>query len=402
MYEDLSTDLLIAAASVFAFGALVASRCISNIAAVILAGVRVLLPLVYFGAFYNETWTFLDDLWYTRQAAEFLHRGYTPLSILVSPNGPGAMAAVSSGWHVAYLWWNILAQYLFGEHYYSAVFLNIALSFVAGWMLFRICCMGGFSLVYRRAFFGFFLLQPELVVWSSFINVKDIAVMTLTIALCYLLLALSHKPTLRHVALLLACMICLRFLRFYVSAVFLVAALTWYAAIHYKAATAHSHLSRAALALVAGLVVSLSVPQVRDYGMQLLNGIGLNDVAYYREQYLSISPAGSLRWLLTPRPWGVGSESSFLVLPALLHWALVIPAVGASVHLWRTCEHTKLCLIYFAIAVLLYGAFELEQSPRHRIQVTFVIAWLQFHALWLLSARRSSVAAVRCTEMARA
>jgi hypothetical protein len=394
MAEEFSPDLWIAALVVFVCAWLVAQSCVSRFAAAILAVIKVSIPLVYFAAFRNEQWNFVDDLFYTRLGTELLNRGFSPLSILRDHNGIETMVSAANGWHIGYIWMNVLAQYLFGEHYYAPVFLNVSLTFVAAWLLYRIAALADFSAAYRRALFCYILFQPELLMWSSLINLKDILVMTLTIGLCYSSLMLAKRLSVLHFLLFIGYVISLRFLRFYVPLVFLAALGTWYVSIFVKTETARRYLWRYAIPIAALLALALTIPSVRDKVADLVAGLGIANISYYREEFLQFSLYGCLRWLTTPRPWALSADTSFLLIPSMWHWATLIPALVGAAHFWRSGKAAKLCLIYLAVAVVLYGAFELEQSPRHRLQVTFVIAWLQFHALWIVT-HRSSTKSVR-------
>lgn len=385
MAEDFTADLCIAALIVSVCAWFIAQRCVSRFTAAILAVIKVSIPLVYFASFRNEQWNFVDDLFYTRLGTELLNRGFSPFSILRDHNGIETMVAAANGWHIGYIWMNLVAQYLFGEHYYAPVFLNVGLTFVAAWLLYRIATLAEFNRTYRRALFCYVLFQPELLTWSSFINLKDILVMTLTIGLCYSSLMLAKRLSITHSLLFIGYIISLRFLRFYVPLVFAVALATWYLSIFGKTVTVRKYLWRYVIPIAVLFAIFVMIPSIRERVENLVISLGITNISYYREEFLRFSFYGCLRWLTTPRPWALSADTSFLLLPSLWHWATLIPAVVGAAHFWRTGKAAKLCLIYLAIAIVLYGAFELEQSPRHRLQVTFVIAWLQFHAFWIVT-----------------
>jgi hypothetical protein len=50
--------------------------------------------------------------------------------------------------------------------------------------------------------------------------------------------------------------------------------------------------------------------------------------------------------------------------------------------LWRHGGIARLVLYYFAFVLVLNMLA--PQSVRHRLQAVFVVAWLQFHCLWVL------------------
>src|SRR5581483_1368055 len=105
---------------------------------------------------------------------------------------------LSEGYHVLYTWWNLLAQHLFGQHYYSSVFLNVLSTFVSGFVFVRILRLLNFPTAYQRGALIFFLLHWDVLVWSSFVNLKDILVMTLTVGASYFLLVAWMQRSVAH------------------------------------------------------------------------------------------------------------------------------------------------------------------------------------------------------------
>src|SRR5438046_1080340 len=78
---------------------------------------------------------------------------FDPLTCFFSPEGRLALFNVSGRVHIIYPWWNLVAIWLFGEHYYSPVFLNVGLTFLAGYFLHRTLGLVGFEKRYRQAFY---------------------------------------------------------------------------------------------------------------------------------------------------------------------------------------------------------------------------------------------------------
>jgi hypothetical protein len=94
-------------------------------------------------------------------------------------------------------------------------------------------------------------------------------------------------------------------------------------------------------------------------------------------------PFGLLRFPLTPRPWAIEPNYSFLFIPAILQWMLFVPALIAGILLWVKKPLTRLPLIYLIVVILLFAAVPDVQGPRHRVQVLPIIVWLQFHFMWM-------------------
>ncbi len=85
------------------------------------------------------------------------------------------------------------------------------------------------------------------------------------------------------------------------------------------------------------------------------------------------------RFSLTPLPWNVEAHYSFLVLPAILHLMMFVPAILGAWLLWRDVPGARLYLIYLAAAIALYSSADELLGPRQRVQVSFVFIWAQYH-----------------------
>jgi len=92
--------------------------------------------------------------------------------------------------------------------------------------------------------------------------------------------------------------------------------------------------------------------------------------------------SGIVHIILTPRPWGISPEYSFLTIAAVLHWLFLLPTVIGGGMLWRQSKEAALLIIYCLVLIVLYGSYAELQGPRHRLQLVFIIAWMQFHFFW--------------------
>jgi hypothetical protein len=107
----------------------------------------------------------------------------------------------------------------------------------------------------------------------------------------------------------------------------------------------------------------------------------------YQWQYMldfSTAYSGMLRFALTPRPWGIEECYSFLLVPSLLHWIFCVPGLIGAWMLWQKSPVARLYLIHVAFVFLSYSVTKELLGPRQRLQVSFIIAWAQFHFLWEL------------------
>lgn len=331
--------------------------------------IKFAIPLVYFGQVLNNNlWLLGDDIFYFYKAILLLDSGYNPLTTLTTPDGFYALIWVSAGRHFLYAWFTLLAFYIFGPYYYSPVFLNVFLTFVSGYFLYKTTLVSGFSKKYSQILFLFFVLQWDVLAWSSFVNLKDIFIMTLTIMLFYYIIILTKQLTILRLASSLGLIFILFFVRLYIPIVF-VTAFTLYIAFFsgsYKFKTRY-----------IGILIVISALLVSHFQL----GTILKYITY-----LNIAPSaisyGFVRMVLTPRPWGIEPDYSFLYIPSIFHLIFLIPTIVGGINLWKVSKDARLMIIYLLLSLLLYSSFEELQDPRHRVQILGIIVWMQFNFIW--------------------
>lgn len=367
MSYELTSDLMLAAATIFVLGMAICLRVLSVPASMAVAGTKTALPFVYFSLFFDGSWTFLDDMSYLEQGQKLLASGYDPWTFFFNGEAFAQLVALSGGHHIVYGWYNLLAQWVFGEYYFSPVFLNVGLTFVAGYFLYRLAIATGFSLPYARGLFVFFSLHWELLAWSSLVNLKDTLVLLMTMALIYAALRLAQTKWTRYAVGTGALIFAFFWIRFYVPMLLLLAAFP-----AFLGRMPERRYMGAAIFVVSVLGLSYGAYVGWENLILQLQRLDLGSGMLF----------GTGRMVLTPLPWSVEPEYTFLLLPAVLHWLFFVPAVVGGVMLWREQPQVRPLFVYLAIALLLYGAFDELQGPRHRVQLIFIYAWAQFHFVW--------------------
>lgn len=367
MPEGSTSDLLLLAALCALGSYLLVREPLGRPLAAALALFRSGVPLIYFACFYDGSWTFLDDATYHINGGLLLAAGYDPLSVLWEHDGRVMLTELSQGSHTLYTWWNMSAQHLFGEHYFSAVFMNVLVTFAVARAFFGMLSAGGYGAsalghAYARGAAVFFLIHPEVVVWSSFINLKDLLVMGLTFAALRGAGQLADGQGARGVVILAISFVLLWSLRYYVPVLVTAAA---------------------ALALFArpGLALKFILAPLAVWAYFFLLPWEWDDLDMFRAGEVLY---GMLHVLLTPKPWNIDEEFSYLAFPAAFHWTMLVPMLIGGARLWKRVPQARIFLCYFAIVLFFYGSVPDLQGPRHRVQVAFICAWMQFQGLYLL------------------
>lgn len=370
MGDGLTPELLVPAFWIGLASLWIVSRDLPYWLALSIVFVRFAVPVAYFAWLYDGRWTFLDDITYWWHGTILLELGYSPFTVLFDGQGLLLLLTLSGGPHILYAWWNHLAQYLFGPHYFAPVLMNIGLTFVAGAFFYRLVRFGGFGQAYAQGLLAFFLLHWDVVAWSSIANLKDVLVLALSAAGFYCLARLFDSSSPRRtkaasVAGLLAVLFVLPWLRYYIP-VLLIGAVGVWVLLKLPGRTKFAVLG------AAGLGILLLLP------------------GYIPTQYMELSPGsvllGLVRFTLSPQPWSIEPEYTFLLLPAALHWLLFVPALGSAYLLWQRSPGAALVLVYLAVTTAVYALIPELQGPRHRVQIIFIWAWMQYHAIYLMLA----------------
>lgn len=362
MSDGLTSELLLAAAWTIAACWLMARRDLPNAWAAALVLLRVALVVGYFAWHYDGLWTTYDDVTYYAQGGDLLSLEYSPLGILLEPGGVDQLMGVAESRHFLYTWLNLLAQYLFGPHYYAMVLINVWLTFFGGWCFARFLTAAGFSQRYTRYALVFALVQWDVVVWSSFLNVKDPLVQALTMAALAALAELVGRRNLWAALPLAALYFLFTWVRFYIPLVLLAVTSAW---LMWQWDDRRKWMLAPLLVAVGYLLA--------PWNTDLWERIDTEFVAF-----------GAARFLLTPEPWKVQEAYGFLFWPSLAHWAMIAPTLAGAWLLWRESPTARLALLYMAALVALYAVAEELQGPRHRAQLAFLFAWAQFHVVWRL------------------
>jgi hypothetical protein len=355
---------------------IVASKDLGLLQNSLLALIRVSLPLIYFAYFYDGTWNFRDDIAYLEDGHSFLSQGYHPLTTLFSPEARSALKSLAGGDHFLYIWWNALAEFLFGPYYYSPVFLNIILTYICGFFFFRTIQLSNFAYSYGQQALVFFLLHWDILTWSSFINLKDIMVMTLTSAAIFFTIRLTkHWNFADLLSLFLICYISLWIRRYFPLLLF--AAIFCWIIISIK--------GRRKILLSVSIILAAIL-------FNFLFSSSFSFLSYLNISNLLEMPFNIIKMYLTPQPWSIIDKKIFLLPASIIHWFLTIPTLIGLAGLWRHSKQCALLIIYLLIGLFAFGIFGSDdiQGPRHRLQFSFILSFAQFHFFYIMNQYFSS------------
>ena len=212
-------------------------------------------------------------------------------------------------------------------------------------------------------FFAFLLFHPDIFAWSNIMNGKDTLVLFLHVLLLWSV-SLYFRGRM-VVGLGLAFFVCLILfnLRFYVPILF-------GSAFGLSLFLTQKNYRRP-LPLFVGFIALFALGLVNDFHLQ-------ESLTSFQEEF--INPFyGFIHFMLTPIPFGTSIEYSFLDIPALIHWLLIpFTILGLIIMLKQPSNYTRFFLLYLLVFVVLYACYNQLQGPRHRVQLDFGWALLQF------------------------
>lgn len=334
----------------------------SSVFCIVAAFVKTSLFIFYYGLLFDGTFTFLDDWTYLEGGTELLSQGVGFSNL--KENFEFTLM-IGRGDHFLYYLYNTYAFRVFGNGYYAPVALNILLTILVAWFGTHLAAREfGLSVSWKKYFFGFLLLHPDILAWSNVMNGKDILVLLLHVLLLLSCSLLFERKL--GIALLLAFPVCviLFFTRFYVPLLFVVALLG-------GVMLAGDQKGRMKFFMVAGflfiLVFSWTGFEGLNYAVDLVREDMINPLY------------GFVRAVFTPIPFHTEKAYSFLDMPALIHWLLFPFAFWGGVMIYRLrTPFSRFFLFYLFVFTALYSMYGELQGPRHRVQLDYGWAVLQF------------------------
>lgn len=342
------------------------------------ASIKVGIFLIYFGVLFDGTFTFLDDWGYIDGGIALVEKN---IGLSNLADNWDFVLMTGGGEHVLYYLYNAFAFRFFGVGYYAPVALNIVLAVLIAWFG---AIIGerefGFTGQWKKLFFIFLLFHPDILAWSNVLNGKDTLVLLLHVLLLLSASMFIRGERLAALAIAIPVTIILFFLRFYVPVIFAtVLVMQQFLAIrrrhHFFWFLGGTSILFIAFASMVGNMISGAWEMLQA---NLMNPI-----------------IGFIHMALTPIPFNTSIEYGFLDIPALLHWILIPMVIYGVVLLARgeRSPFTIFFMLYFIAFMGLYSIYVELQGPRHRLQLDFALAVLQFigirqYLIWLFTSQR--------------
>jgi hypothetical protein len=345
----------------FFLGVLILSTLVPRTIAVALMAVKVAVVILYFCFFIDGSWFYGgDDLGFAERGLILYETGRNPVTIWTHHEAYYLKTATKS---LSLIYFhNFVAMWMFGPHYHSPILLNLILSAGTVFFLVRIA-----EKIFRQRewvvpFVVFASLHWTTIVWHSFLNLKEPLVALLLSAMIYFVLDLRRRPGFGLIGLLTLGLLASR-IRFYLPVLviggFLLAQIDAVRKlVVYKPVWA-----------LAGTIVFLFF-SILIAGSEIRLFMKLADVYGF--------PYELIHFTLQPAPWKITEPASYLLLPALLHWVMFVPACIGGYCLWKSGFGGRVVVATVIAGLVFYGFVDVVASTRHRMPIDMLVIILHF------------------------
>ena len=331
-----------------------------------IATIKTALFILYFGVYFDGTYTSHDDGNYLITG----QRLYQLFSGDISLIGLSQIQNIVGGAHIIYNLINAIAFLLFGEFYFSPVVVNIIVSALTS--VVSVTIIKQQKIIQEpqlKYFFLFFCLHPELLSWSTVFNGKDTLVLFVNVLLLYSVSLLTLRKRMAALFTGFLAVLALLHLRFYVPLIF-------------------------GLAFSVHLIICEKLSLKKVLSFWLVGSIFLyfvvpwGSLGYVADLYAGsfVNPLiGAVHFMLTPRPFFTDKIHGFLNFASIVNWIL-FPAflIGIYAGIKSRNRFIDFLFIYLLMFVMFYAGFYALNGPRHRLQLLLAISTFQFIGLrWL-------------------
>lgn len=350
---------------IFTVGMLILSIYIKNIlVSIFLSSIKSTMFFIYFYYLFDGTYTFLDDWTYLNKATSYIEGNYDFFSLILHPL---ILENIFGSGHFLYQLYNVLAFKLFGNYYYSPVALNIVLTFITSYFVFKLSTFIGFTRKLSSIIAIFYLLHWDILAWSTIANLKDILVQLLSIVLIYNIVIFdSYRKNIRSIIMMASVILLLSVLRFYLPFLIL---LSWLLSEIFLKLIQAKKAKKIVYILVFSLLTAIVSPLISQYFAA--------EISHFMNDFTN-PVVGVFRFLMTPIPFFMDDKYAFLYFASFLHWLTFPLLVYGAYITYKVNKKVMLFILsYLLIMLLFYGSYSELQGPRHRLQIAPYLAMFQ-------------------------
>ena len=354
-------DLLFPSLSIFVIGFFIVYKIIKDYKiSFIVSFLKSAIFFIYFSYLFNGYYTFLDDIKYYKLSQEYMN-SFDLVDFLKNPE---SIMCFIGGKHVLYYLYNIIAFKLFGNFYFSPVALNIILTYIIAIYIYKILFLLDFN--YKNYFIIFYLLNWDILSWSEILNLKDFLVQFLTVFIIYHIIEFFEIKNYKNLLFILISLFLLHFIRFYLVYLVLFSTILFYIYINKKFFLEF---------IIQHKIVSILLV----IGISTIVIIGIHNELLLFLSKLDNPIIGIIRFILTPLPFNIKEQYSFLLFASWIDF-LLFPFLIYGIYKFLSLDskYKNFIFIYVSLIVIFYGCFSELQGVRHKIQILPFLFLFQF------------------------
>lgn len=320
----------------------------------------------------------IDDQTYFRESIELFESSDGAILSLFSPEKIVEFKVTAGGFHIGYYIYNYICFYFLGPYYYSPVLINILLTVISSILLFKTFNQIQTSKKFNLFFFLFFLLHWDIYAWFTVLNIKDSVVLFLECFVLYnFIVLLNNKFSVVRILLIILALFVLSHIRFYFVQFLTVSMLISFFVFLFKNTKSWLLDYFIKISVLIVLPICFYFLFIQLYAVRLERMGATTNVLF-----------GFIRFTLTPIPFNIDPEYSFLLISSFLHWSLllIIP-IGLYLFIKKYFYILTPFLVFFLLLCVFYGSFAELQGPRHRVPQIPFLAIIQSLAIYEILAK---------------
>lgn len=279
-----------------------------------------------------DQWTLFDDLGYIENLSDNFYKLDNKMNI-------ENLRATAGGYNSFYYVIIFYSFKLFGESYFSPVIINSILFSLA------ICFLTKYYVKDKKWFF-LILLNPDILIWTSLFNLKEALIFSTFILI--ILSAQINSKLLKIIFLSLSLFLIFN-TRFYYVPIALLAYLIF--KLFYVGKVFRNHFT------IIYLIFLLVITTI------ITNNINIEIPKYTNPFY------GFIHFLLTPLPWNISDNYSFLLLGSFINPFIIIYFFFKKSRI----KHLNIIDIFIILLFIFYSISDELQGPRHKSALIMLI-----------------------------
>ncbi len=387
--------------------------------AIFVSFIKTIIPLIYFAVFVDNTWhnngddqmymsagilmydllsslfnfniTYLDFNFSYDESFQFVEElkgRYIDLNFFEKFYLTTDYFSNNSFFFKSIHWVAFFSFIIFGFNWYAIVIFNIILNIFASLYIYKFSKLFNFSKNYSKFLMIFFLLNLEILSWTSFMSLKESLALLVNIMIFYYFYILFKKFSIKNLIILLVLILFIYTIRTYLTGFYLLYFIYIYLLFFFnfkflvKNFNYILFLSIPIIFIIYQFTPGYTIDVFYFFGYKISIHIPLYDIITLHYNLTHFVKSLFSFWL-GPKPWGVGINNNFLFLSSIVHYLLVIPGLIGAYKISKKNVYFAIMIIFLVMISLIYSYVGFEN--RHRFQFSFIYIWAQSHFIYYIA-----------------